>query len=151
MTTLANSRIQSTGIFLVLDDSNTVLSFQEYDYKIEKWFSQYDGKPYENHIPWKRFQNASPLHPVMNDIVLFFEITQGLIDDGDEADARCPKCVMFVQKGIAGTRQISAMLADSDECQKARSVNSSTCNQARFWCKEMIKLISKLLIIMLSN
>ena len=120
-----------------------MLSLKEYDYKIEKWFSQYDGKPYEKPIPWKRFQNASPLYPIMNDAVIFFEMTGNSINDDI---LRCHKCVMFAQKGIPGsnfpsniTRQISAILVDSDECQKAKTVNTSTCNQARFWCKELIQ------------
>ena len=37
------------------------------------------------------------------------------------------------------TRHISAMLVDSDECQKAKTVNTSTCNEAHFWCKEWIE------------
>ena len=72
-----------------------VIIWKEYDYKIQKWFSQYDGKPYEHPIPWKRFQNASPLHPVMNDVVLFFEMHRYINQDV----MRCPKCVMFEKQG----------------------------------------------------
>ena len=36
------------------------------------------------------------------------------------------------------TRHISAMLVDSDECQKAKTVNTSRCNEAHFWCKELV-------------
>ena len=123
-----------------------VILAKEYDYKTKKWFSQYDGKPYEHPIPWKRFQNASPLHPVMNDVILFFEMSRYI---NNEDKIRCPKCVLYEKKGISGTefpsnitRQISAKLVDSDECEKAKTVNTSTCNEARFWCKESFKIFN---------
>ena len=31
------------------------------------------------------------------------------------------------------------MLVDSDECQKAKTVNTSICNEAHFWCKELVE------------
>ena len=114
---------------------NLLMIWKEYDYKIQKWFSQYDGKPYEHPIPWKRFQNASPLYPVLNDVVLYFEMSPYINND----ITRCPKCVLFEYPPNI-TRQISAKLVDSDECQKAKTVNTSSCNEARFWCKEIVEL-----------
>ena len=58
--------------------------------KLESGFHNNDGKPYERHIPWKRFQNAFSLHPLMNDVVLFFEMHRYINHDV----MRCSKCVM---------------------------------------------------------
>ena len=78
----------------------------------------------------------------MNDVILFFEMSRYI---NNEDKIRCPKCVLFEKKGISGTefpsnitRQISAKVVDSDECEKAKTVNTSTCNEARFWCKELV-------------
>ena len=82
----------------------------------------------------------------MNDVILFFEMSRYI---NNEDKIRCPKCVLFEKKGISGTefpsnitRQISAKLVDSDECEKAKTVNTSTCNEARFWCKESFKIFN---------
>ena len=72
------------------------------------------------------------MHPVINDVVLFFEMHRYINHDV----MRCSKCVMFEKLGLPATEypsnitcHISAILVDSDECQKAKTVNTSICNE----------------------